>query len=103
MQLNINEITTIKNRVRAILEHEKTETSMFSDLIKYCEDVGAVNTATTLINILNMKNYINVIRSLENMEERIKQEETRLEPITPESSLYTHGRSKFAPYDKTRR
>lgn len=80
--MQLADVTTIKNRLGEIIQHEKDEIVTLEDLIIFCESAGANSTASTLKNLLQHEK--NETINLRDLEKRYENEENRLTSISPE-------------------
>lgn len=80
--MRLTDVTTIKNRVGELIDNDKDEIVKLEDLIIFCENVGAINTATSLKKRLEHERY--ELDDLIVLEGRFGQEEARLISINPE-------------------
>jgi hypothetical protein len=80
--MKLADVTTIKNRLDEIIEHEKDEIVALEDLIIFCESAGAIKTVSTLKNMLQHEK--NEIISLKDLVKHFENEENRLMSISPE-------------------
>ena len=81
--MQLTDVTTVKNRLGDIIEHEKDEMVTLGDLIIFCESAGAIKTASTLKNLLQHEKNETMI--LKDLMTHFEKEEARLMSISPES------------------
>lgn len=80
--MKLSDVTTVKNRLGGIIEHEKEAIIAIEELIILCESAGAIKTASTLNNL--MQHEKNIITGLKDLANHFENEENRLKSISPE-------------------